>query len=229
LLLFRAIFALGPRHEYNLSGPENTDEGVIQMRKSILASAAALAALVSFSASAADNGFYLGGSLGQSEIEAKDRIYDPVLDIDQRVKYKSDQTGYKLIAGWRFIDWMSVEANWVDFGDGSDRINVFGGDNDKVKVKSSVDGWTLSALGFVPIGPVDLFARVGAFGWDASFKTGNLYDNARSSDDGVDLTYGIGAQFRVWSLSIRAEYEIFDVSELDATNMYSVGVTWTFL
>ena len=48
-------------------------------------------------------------------------------------------------------------------------------------------------------------------------------------DDGTDLTYGVGAQFRVWSLSIRGEYEVFDISDADTVDMFSIGVTWTFL
>jgi opacity protein-like surface antigen len=50
----------------------------------------------------------------------------------------------------------------------------------------------------------------------------------RDSEDGTDLTYGVGAQFRVWSLGIRAEYEIFDFEDADV-DMLSIGVTWTFL
>ncbi len=197
------------------------------MRKSLIAATAAVAAFIGFSAHAADNGIYLGGSIGQSSVETSDRIQDPDLGINEKLKYSTTTTGYKLIAGWRFIDWMSIEANWVDLGTGDDGVaNI---DGDKLKAEIGLDGWTLSALGFVPIGPVDLFARVGAFGWDSSATLKGFGERVKGSDDGVDLTYGIGAQFRVWSLAIRAEYEIFDVSDFDRTDMFSVGVTWTFL
>ena len=45
---------------------------------------------------------------------------------------------------------------------------------------------------------------------------------------GSDLAYGVGAQFRVLGLSIRAEYEKFEISEVDL-DMISVGLTYTFL
>jgi opacity protein-like surface antigen len=95
------------------------------------------------------------------------------------------------------------------------------------KVESQVDGVSLSAVGFLPVGPVDLFARVGAVNWNADLKAPGL--DVKASDDGTDFTYGIGAQFRVWSLSLRGEYERFDISNADTVDMFSVGVTWTFL
>jgi hypothetical protein len=155
---------------------------------------------------AADNGIYLGGSVGQSS-----------LDIDE-LSYDADSTGYKIIAGWRFLDWLAVEGNYIDFGSGDDSID---GD----KVESEADGLSLSAVGFLPLGPVDLFARVGAVDWSADLSS----DGFRAGDDGTDLTYGVGAQFRVWSLSIRAEYEQFDVDAADTVDLISLGVTWTFL
>ena len=48
-------------------------------------------------------------------------------------------------------------------------------------------------------------------------------------EDGTDFAYGVGAQFRVLGLSIRAEYERFDAEDVDDLNMISVGVTYTFL
>jgi hypothetical protein len=45
----------------------------------------------------------------------------------------------------------------------------------------------------------------------------------------MDFSYGAGAQFRVWSLTLRAEWERFDMSALDKAEMISVGLMWTFL
>jgi hypothetical protein len=63
--------------------------------------------------------------------------------------------------------------------------------------------------------------------WDSKLNARDL--DVSVSDDGTDLAYGVGAQFRIWSLSLRAEYEIFDIDGADDVNMLSVGVTWTFL
>jgi opacity protein-like surface antigen len=180
----------------------------------LLVSAAAGALLFSATpvAFAADNGIYLGGSVGQSGVEIDDSFEGEDFSFD------ADSTGFKVIGGWRFLDWLAVEGNYVDFGSGDDTI-------DSVKYETDVSGVSLSAVGFLPIGPVDLFARVGAINWDAE---GSRLDES-FSDDGTDLTYGVGAQFRVWSLSIRAEYEMFDIDAADTVDMLSLGVTWTFL
>jgi OOP family OmpA-OmpF porin len=176
------------------------------MRKQIIAGFIATLALASLPAVAADNGIYLGASVGQSGLQIDDFDYD------------ASATGYKIIAGWRFLDWLAVEGNYVDFGSGDDRV-------EGTKIETEADGISLSAVGFLPVGPVDLFARVGAVDWSADISSPGI---ASGGDDGTDLTYGVGAQVRVWSLSIRAEYEMFDVSDADL-DMISVGVTWTFL
>lgn len=176
------------------------------MRKQIISGLVAALALTSAPAIAADNGIYLGGSIGQSSLQVDDFSYD------------ADANGYKLIAGWRFLDWLAVEGNYIDFGSGDDSVNG-------TKIESEADGVSLSAVGFLPVGPVDLFARVGAVDWSADLSSPGF---GSASDDGTDLTYGVGAQFRVWSLSIRAEYEIFDIEDVDV-DMISLGVTWTFL
>jgi Outer membrane protein beta-barrel domain len=176
------------------------------MRKYILAGLASAFVLTSLPASAADNGIYLGGSIGQTGVQIDEFDYD------------ADATSYKVIAGWRFLDWLAVEGNYIDFGSADDRVSG-------TRLETDLSGVSLSAVGFLPAGPVDLFARVGAVDWSADLSAEGF---GRDSEDGTDFTYGVGAQFRVWSLSIRAEYEIFDLDDADV-DMLSVGVTWTFL
>jgi hypothetical protein len=170
------------------------------MLKRTLTTLVAALALTSLPAAATDNGFYLGASAGLSSVEDSDT-----------------ETGFKVIAGWRFLDWLAIEGNYIDFGSGNDTIM---GTN----IETDASGLTLSAVGFLPVGPVDLFARVGVIDWDADVSSSGF---GSFSDSGTDLTYGIGAQFRIWSLSLRGEYEIFDLDGTD-TDMFSLGVTYTF-
>jgi opacity protein-like surface antigen len=178
------------------------------MRKAILF-AAALLALPVVPAVAADNGFYLGGSIGQANLKV-DNLTDGISTAD----FDGDDMAWKLIAGFRPLDWLGLEAAYVNFGEPEDTVL-----GEKLKAKG--DGISAFAVGFLPTGPVDLYAKVGLISWDSKIS-GDF------SDDGTDLAYGVGAQFRVLGLSIRAEYEKFDVSDVDL-DMISVGLTYTFL
>lgn len=178
------------------------------MRKAILV-AAAIALVPGASVLAADNGIYIGASVGQANVEIDN------VDVDGlRQDFDADDTGFKLIAGIRPLDWLAVEASYVNFGEPEDTV---GGQ----KVKADGDGISAFAVGLLAVGPVDLFAKGGLISWDTKV--------AGFDEDGTDFAYGVGAQFRVLGLSLRAEYEIFDVDQVDDLNMLSIGVTYTFL
>jgi hypothetical protein len=176
------------------------------MRKAILLTSVLLTA--SAPAFAADNGIYLGGSVGQANVEIENVGGLSAAD------FKGDDTAFKFIVGVRPLDWLAVEASYVNFGEPED--TVMG-----AKVSTEGDGISAFAVGFLALGPVDLFAKAGLLTWDTKVSG---FD-----EDGTDFAYGVGAQFRVWSLSLRAEYEKFEVDEIDDLNMFSVGVTFTFL
>jgi opacity protein-like surface antigen len=182
------------------------------MRKAILA--ATLLLVSSGAAMAADNGFYLGGSVGQANLEI-----DDIGDIEG-ANFEGDDTGYKLIAGLRPLDWFGVEASYINFGKSEDRLQI-GSLNIPVEIEG--DGISAFAVGFLAVGPVDLFAKGGLISWDS--KISGSFDD----DDGTDLAYGVGAQFRVWSIGVRAEYEVFDADDVDDLSMISIGATFTFL
>jgi hypothetical protein len=77
------------------------------LMRTSLGLAAGLASLaLAGTANAADNGFYLGVGVGQSNV-----------DIDSAtVHVDGDDTGFKAIAGFRPLDSFGVEVNYVDFG-----------------------------------------------------------------------------------------------------------------
>lgn len=182
------------------------------MKNLFVAFAALAVGMAAFPAQSADNGIFLGGSVGAAGVKADDRFDGSNFDYD------AGSTGYKLIAGWRFLDWLAVEADYVDLGSGSDKVQG-------IELETDINGVSLSAVGFLPLGPVDLLARVGAINWNADLRAPGF---GKISDDGTDFTWGVGAQFRVWSLAIRAEYEQFDIADADTVDMVSLGVTWTF-
>jgi len=164
-------------------------------------------------AAAADNGFYLGAGITQSNFD---------LEVDD-VSDDSDDNGYKIIVGWRPLDFIAVEANYADLG---------GMDEDGVSIDSSV--LSINALLLAEIGIVDLYARAGYANWDTEI---GLSGSGSVSDDGWEPTYGAGVGLHFGSIGVRAEYEwlsidafdnVFDEFKADSGTV-SLSVTYTFL
>ena len=162
-------------------------------------------------AAAADNGFYLGAGLTQTEF-----------DIDDVGSGGLDDNSFKLIAGFRPLDWLAVEANYIDLGGES------GGG-------ASLDATatTVSALLIGEVGVVDLFARVGLANWNMDVDVDDGEFDFSASDDGWEPTFGVGVGAHFGSLGVRAEYEMFKAElfdELDAdVSTLSISFTYTFL
>lgn len=177
------------------------------MRKAVLATALLLASTATM---AADNGIYLGASLGKANTE-----FDRGQGLG-RVRIDGDDTGFKIIAGLRPLDWFGVEANYVNFGEAEDG-----------PLTAETDGISAFGVFFLTAGPVDVFVKGGVVSYDTSIEFQGFGDVFR--DDGTDFAYGVGVQFRLLSLGVRAEYEKFEIDDIDDANMLSLGVTYTFL
>ncbi len=159
-------------------------------------------------AMAADNGFYVGAGITQTEF-----------DIDGLGSGELDDSSFKLIGGFRPLDWLAVEANYIDLGGDEE-----GGES------LETSAITVSALGIWEIGVIDLYARAGFAKWDADFDFGGGDD---ISDDGWEPTYGVGIGAHFGSIGARLEYEtftadLFDELETDISTI-SLSVTYTFL
>ena len=165
-------------------------------------------ALFAFPVAAADNGFYIGGSVGQAEIATGD--LDADIEIDG-----SDFGSYKVFSGFRFLTFGGVELSYADFGEIS---------GDEADTTAEVDGLGLVGVLYIPFGIGDVFAKGGVMDWNADLNT---LTDVRSLD-GTDPLYGAGLQFRIKSWAIRGEVEYIDVESADSVYMYSVGASWTF-
>lgn len=164
-------------------------------------------------AAAADNGFYLGAGITQTNFD---------LTVDD-LGDSTDDNGYKIIVGWRPLDMFAVEANYSDLG---------GFDEDGVNVDSTV--LSVNALLLAEIGIVDLYARAGYANWDSKISVSGA---GSISDDGWEPTYGAGVGVHFGSIGVRAEYEWlsvdafrddFDQFKTDSGTL-SLSVTYTFL
>jgi OOP family OmpA-OmpF porin len=181
------------------------------------AGAAALAcisfAAMASRAAAADNGFYLGAG-----------ITDSTYNIDDFGGGSSsfDDNSFKAIVGIRPLDWLAVEANYLDLS-GEIQGNSF---DSKV--------FTVSGLLLAEFGIVDLYARGGMAKWDANWNFPIGGSSAPStSDDGWEPTYGLGVGVHFGSIGARIEYERFSAHMFETldthTDTLSLSVTYTFL
>lgn len=136
-------------------------------------------------------GPYIGASIGDSTVQFK--------DDETRQEFDADDTGYKVTAGYRIIDWVAVELNYTDFGKPVDRI--FG-----IDMEANYTAVSVSALGMLPLGSnFDLFGRLGVARLDSDFRARGFSGSV--SDKSTEPLVGIGAQFRSSNLAIRLEFE----------------------
>jgi OOP family OmpA-OmpF porin len=162
-----------------------------------------LAAMVMTPASA-ETGFYFGGSLGNATFDGT--------APGTNVSIDDDDTAYKLYGGFRVLSFLAVEGGYVNFGE-------LGGATGTVEL----DGWDAFGVVNLPLGPVNVFAKLGGIAWQSDFS--NAVSSADDSD--FDLAYGVGAAFRMGMFGLRAEYEIFETGN-DNTEMFSIGAEVNF-
>lgn len=159
-------------------------------------------------AQAADNGFYLGAGITQT-----------TFDIDDIGSGELDDNSFKIIAGFRPLNWLAFEANYIDLGGESDEDFSF-----------DASAFTASALAIAEFGVIDVYARAGFANWRTDASVDDL---GSASDDGWEPTFGVGVGAHFGSLGVRAEYEqfsadMFDELEADVDTI-SLSFTYTFL
>ena len=184
-------------------------------RKTLLAALLA-STLMAGAAQAAEPGFYLGASGGQTNVDmdAGDFGYNGASNF----KIDDDDTGWKAYLGYNFLPWLGVEAGYVDFGGVSQ--NVRGN-----KIDVNLRGWEGFLVGILPLGPVDLFAKAGAIDLKSEVQT----VNAGSTDNNdTKFAYGVGAAYNIGHWGLRVEAEGYDDNEVDDFYFISAGVTYHF-
>jgi opacity protein-like surface antigen len=172
---------------------------------------ALLGAFAALPSQAAETGVYVGGSLGL----ASANIDDPAADLD----FDGDELGWKVLVGVRPIELLAAELSYVDFGEPSAQL---GG----TRLASDTQALAGFGLVFLPLPlPVDLFAKLGLARVQTDLRSSG---GLRLDREDTDFAWGVGAQFGFGSLSIRAEYERFQVEGGDP-DLISVGLTYNFL
>jgi OOP family OmpA-OmpF porin len=191
----------------------------------IAALIASLASTGAWAQTENDEGFYLGGGVGQFNVDI-----DDIEDTDEAVeRLDDDDTAWKAFIGWRLNPYFALEAAYIDFGAPSDSFEATGSSGD---FELDVSGFAPYLIGTWPIGPVELFAKVGYYFYDVDATididdpTAPDFDSSASDED---LLYGFGAGLTFFErLHARLEYEKIDSDVLDDADAIWLSGAWRF-
>jgi OOP family OmpA-OmpF porin len=155
-------------------------------------------------------GFFVGAGLGQTKL----RVTSPELEGSG----EADETGFKLLAGYQFNRFFSLEGSYYQPGKVSESE-----DGDSITLETDVlQGF---AVGTLPIieGRLDVFGKVGLSYWDSKLTASSGFQTGSVSDDGTDLTWGIGVGARITD-RLTSSIE-FEQTEIDAP-IGDLPLTW---
>lgn len=210
----------------------------------------ALLTVAPLAASYAD--WYVGGSVGQSSIDATPGEIEEAFLIDDDfvatgTTLDKTDTGWKAFVGYEFLPMFALEAGYADLGQATfsttiveapppdDAMTPFA-----IRGTATVDGAQVAAVLQVPLpGPFMLLGRAGAFRWEAKFTeliTDTGVTRVARTEDKIDALYGLGVQLQFGeALGARLEWErLNDVGEgIGARegrdiDFFSVGVIFGF-
>lgn len=158
-----------------------------------------IAFLLGAAAPAWADGLYIGASVGQASFK------DDFAGVD----FDEDDTGWKAFVGARW-GMLGVEGGYVDFGNPSTGAGNI-----------QMDAHGIDAFGvlILPLGPLDVFGKLGGIWWDSESSIGGI----TTDDDGADLAWGFGVGVRLGPVQVRAEYERFEIGDVDEISMISIG------
>ena len=170
-------------------------------------------------------GWYIGGGVGNFNVEI-----DRFRDVDDAVgRLDDDDTGWKVLAGYRFNRFISLEGAYVDFGRQSDTFDVAGSSGD---FTAELSGFSPQLVGTIPMGPVELYGKVGVYFIDIDLAADidspdELDFDSNTSEEDFMYGVGIGATF-FERLNAKLEYEWIDIGRGDKANALFATGNWRF-
>ena len=172
-----------------------------------------------------DEGLYVGIGYGQFgvQIDDIDQTDEAVESIDD------DDNAWKVFAGWRLNPYFAFELNYVDFGDPSDRLEGTGSSGD---YRLELSGLQPAVYGTIPLGPVELFGKVGYYFYDVDLTVDldDLTDDVFNSDTSEEAwSYGAGVGATIFErLALKLEYEKIDTDVIDDFDSIWLSGAWRF-
>ncbi|ELS0751246.1 porin family protein [Vibrio vulnificus] len=159
----------------------------------------ALALIGASSTAMADSWIYGGASVGQSDY-----------------KGESD-TSYSLHVGTGILPIIGIEGGITQHG-------TFGIDYSGTKRDTKLSSYYAALKPSIDFGPLHIWAKGGLHSWDKE-----VTGLSSSNDDGVDIMYGVGAEYFIFGpLSVGASYMNYTMDK-DDVGIFSLNATLHFL
>jgi len=185
---------------------------------------------------AQDQGWYVGGSIGQSKADNAGSCSDlsGIFNPGFACSSNDTSTGWKLFGGYQVNKYFAVEGAYVDLGEF--KISASGTVAAIPATASGSDkatGFSLDAVGTLPISEqFGLLARIGIFAWtldaSATASGGGIPGGSASTQDkptGTGLDFGVGAKYDfARNFGVRAEYQRFQSIGNDNTGKSDVDL-----
>ena len=177
---------------------------------------AAAMVLVTFAANAEDGAQFMVGAAASFGDYKGDSSF-PVDDSG---------VGLQLYGGAKLMKWFGIEAGYYNSGTFETDLDPSADDG---LTEIAFSGFNLSAVGYVPIGDIELFGKVGAYDYDIDLNTlvENTFVNG-SLGHATGLALGAGAIVMVSdNIGIRTVFDWYDVDNADLWAL-SLGVDYRF-
>lgn len=186
---------------------------------------------------AADNGWYVGGSLGQSKADVSASDVKSALEAAGATgvvaSVDNTDTSWKIFGGYQLNKNLGFELGYLNLGTLSSSATYVTPAGSPVRASGDGDGFEFSVVGTLPVTEtISIFGKVGVFVWNVDATATTSLRTVSVSDDGTDLTYGLGANWQFMkNVSARAEWQRFnDIANggNSSVDMYSVGAVFRF-
>lgn len=157
--------------------------------------------------------FYIGASIGNATLS----------DDFDGLNVDANSTAYRLVGGWSFNDYFSLEGGYHDFGDFEQTVDT---PNGLATARLSADGFLFGAIGRIPLSErFTLSGRAGMFFWNGTAEINNV---SQASPEDSNLFLGVGGMFdvtdRIQLTTDWIRYELEDVN----SSVFSVGFQYRF-
>ena len=156
-----------------------------------------------------DSGLYLGGGVGQFNVDI-----DDVDDVPETIdNYSSDDTAWKAFIGYRMNKNLAFEAAYVNLGSPEDTIAP------DTTLEVETDGFAPYIVGTLPFAAFELFAKAGYLIYDTEARVTSPLGSVVVEDSGDEFTWSAGLGLTLAdTFNLRLEYEMFDVQQVDDAN-----------